>query len=130
MQQPTCLRLGLVLAVLWSSSACMDPNVRDRALEACTEPARPLKVRVVDWEQAPAPHATVVAYHVDSGALLTATADAQGESTAVGEELGPGMTTLHAFSGSKISRSESVSWTCDDCHCVPEPAVLELVLQH
>ena len=64
----------------------------------------------------------------DTGRSITGTTGERGVTTAVNEEIGAGPVELMATLGSKVSTTAWVTWTCDGCHCTPEPGVVQLKL--
>jgi hypothetical protein len=87
-----------------------------------------LRVQVVDAAGKPVPDATVSATHAETGNTITSVTDAEGVTNAVNETLGEGTVRLSARGGSKLSDTADVRWTCDECHCYPEPGSVQLQL--
>ncbi len=117
------LLLGLVPLV-----SC-DGGVRvNRQGDPCTEHLVTLRVEVVDAQGALVRDATVTATNQDTGRTITSTTGDKGVTTAVNEEIGSGSVRLVAIAGSKVSTPAEVAWTCDDCHCHPEPSTVRLQL--
>jgi hypothetical protein len=117
------LLLGLVPLV-----SC-DGGVRvNRQGDPCTEHLVTLRVEVVDAQGALVREATVTATNQDTGRTITSTTGDKGVTTAVNEEIGSGTVRLVAIAGSKVSTPAEVAWTCDDCHCHPEPSSVRLQL--
>jgi hypothetical protein len=121
-RQPLRL-LGLALLV-----SC-DGGVRvNRRGAPCVENLVTLRVEVVDARGDAVRDATVTATHVDTGHTITSTTSERGITTAVNEELGSGTVRVRATAGSKVSAPADVTWTCDECHCHPEPSAVRLQL--
>ncbi|MFL5355219.1 carboxypeptidase-like regulatory domain-containing protein [Archangium sp.] len=117
------LFLGLALL------ASCDGGVRvQRQGDPCTDSLVTLRVEVLDAQGATVKDATVTATNVDTGHTITSTTSDRGVTTAVNEDIGEGTVRLTATAGSKVSAPAEVHWTCDDCHCHPEPATVQLQL--
>ncbi|HYO59454.1 carboxypeptidase regulatory-like domain-containing protein [Archangium sp.] len=117
--------LFLGLALLASCDGGLRVN---RQGNPCTENLVTLRVEVVDARGTAVRDATVTATHVDTGHTITGTTGDRGVTTAVNEDIGEGTVRLTATSGSKVSAPAEVTWTCDECHCHPEPATVRLQL--
>lgn len=125
MRQARQLLLLLGLAPLVSC----DGGVRvDRQGDSCTEILVTLRVEVVDARGSPVREALVTATHLATGRSITGTTGERGVTTAVNENLGEGLVRLTATAGSKVSTPAEVAWTCDECHCHPEPTSVRLQL--
>lgn len=96
--------------------------------DLCTELLVTLRVEVVDAQGNAVPNATVTATNEDTGHTITSTTDGEGITRAVNEDLGAGTVRLSAIAGPKVSSTAEVTWTCDECHCHPEPATVQLQL--
>ncbi len=117
------LLLGLVPLV-----SC-DGGLRvNRQGDPCTEKLITLRVEVVNAEGTPVPDALVTATHVVTGRTIIGTTGDRGVTTAVNEDIGEGKVRLSATAGSKVSAPAEVAWTCDECHCHPEPSTVRLQL--
>jgi hypothetical protein len=100
----------------------------DRQGDSCTENLVTLRVEVVDARGTAVRDATVTAIHVDTGRTIIGTTGDRGVTTAVNESIGAGTVRLKATAGSKVSAPAEVTWTCDECHCHPEPTSVRLQL--
>jgi hypothetical protein len=121
-------QLLLVLGLAGPLAAC-DGGVRvDRRGNPCTDQLVTLRVEVVDAQGQPVSGAMVTATHEQTGHSITGTTGERGVTTAVNEHLGAGLVRVVAQAGSKVSPPAQVRWTCDDCHCQPEPSTLRLQL--
>jgi len=117
-----------LLSTLLLLAAC-DGGLRvDRQADPCEDTLATARVEVVDAWGAPVQGATVTATHVETGHTLTSTTGERGLTTAVNESLGAGVVRLEAIAGSKTSPPAELTWTCDGCHCTPEPASVRLQL--
>lgn len=117
------LLLGLIPLV-----SC-DGGVRvNRQGDPCTEKLITLRVEVVNAQGTPVRDALVTATHVGTGRTITGTTGDRGVTTAVNEDIGEGTVRLTATAGSKVSTPAEVAWTCDECHCHPEPTTVQLQL--
>jgi hypothetical protein len=96
--------------------------------DPCTENLVTLRVEVVDAQGATVKDATVTATNVDTGHTITSTTSERGVTTAVNEDIGEGTVRLTATAGSKVSEPAEVHWTCDECHCHPDPETVQLQL--
>lgn len=117
--------LFLGLALLASCDGGLKVNQQG---DPCTESLVTLRVEVVDAQGATVRDATVTASNVDTGRTITSTTGDRGVTTAVNEDIGEGRVRLVATAGSKVSAAAEVTWTCDECHCHPEPASVQLQL--
>jgi uncharacterized GH25 family protein len=118
----------LLLLGLAPLASC-DGGIRvNRQGNPCVENLIALRVEVVDAQGRPVKDATVTATHVESTVSITSTTNERGVTTAVTEELGQGAVRLTASAGSKVSPAAQVTWTCDECHCTPEPSTVQLQL--
>lgn len=100
----------------------------NRLGDPCTEKLITLRVEVVNAQGTPVEDALVTATHVDTGRTITGTTGERGVTTAVNEDIGAGTVRLTATAGSKVSAPAEVAWTCDECHCHPEPTTVQLQL--
>ncbi|HYO74331.1 MAG TPA: carboxypeptidase regulatory-like domain-containing protein [Archangium sp.] len=100
----------------------------NRQGDPCTEKLITLRVEVVNAQGTPVSDALVTATHVDTGRTITGTTGDRGVTTAVNEDIGAGTVRLTATAGSKVSAPAEVAWTCDECHCHPEPTTVQLQL--
>ena len=117
------LFLGLALL------ASCDGGVRvQRQGDPCTDSLVTLRVEVLNAQGATVKDATVTATNVDTGHTITSITSDRGVTTAVNEDIGEGTVRLTATAGSKVSAPAEVHWTCDDCHCHPEPSTVQLQL--
>jgi hypothetical protein len=117
------LLLGLAPLV-----AC-DGGLRvDRQGNPCAENLVTLRVEVVDAREQPVQDATVTATNKDTGRTITGTTSERGITTAVNEDIGQGIVRLVATAGPKVSSPAEVTWTCDECHCQPDPTSVRLQL--
>ncbi len=117
-----------LLSLLLLLAAC-DGGLRvDRQGDPCEDTLATLRVEVVDAWGAPVQGATVTAVHLETGHTLTSTTSERGLTTAITESLGPGVVRLEATAGSKTSPPAEMRWTCEGCHCTPEPASVRLQL--
>ncbi len=116
--------LGLV-----SLAAC-DGGLRvDRTPEdPCTAHLVTLRVEVVDAQGTAVSDALVTATNEATGRSITSTTGERGLTTAVNEDIGEGTVRLVATAGSKVSNTARVAWTCDACHCTPDPGAVQLQL--
>jgi len=106
-----------------------DGGVRvNRQGDPCAEKLITLRVEVVNAQGTPVGNAIVTATHVATGRTITGTTGDRGVTTAVNEDIGEGTVRLTATAGSKVSAPAEVAWTCDECHCHPEPATVQLQL--
>ncbi|MFY0530141.1 carboxypeptidase regulatory-like domain-containing protein [Archangium gephyra] len=106
-----------------------DGGVRvNRQGDPCTEKLITLRVEVVNAQGTPVEDAIVTATHVATGRTITGTTGDRGVTTAVNEDIGEGTVRLTATAGSKVSAPAEVAWTCDECHCHPEPSTVQLQL--
>jgi hypothetical protein len=96
--------------------------------DPCTESLVTLRVEVVDAQGGAVSGAIVTATNTDTGRSITSTTGERGVTTAVNEDIGEGRVRLTALAGSKVSEPAEVSWTCDECHCHPEPSSVQLQL--
>ena len=96
--------------------------------DPCTESLVTLRVEVVDAQGAAVRDATVTAMNLDTGRTITSTTGDRGVTTAVNEDIGAGTVRLVATAGTKVSDSTDVTWTCDACHCTPDPSTVQLQL--
>jgi hypothetical protein len=119
------LLLLLGLAPLVSCDGGLRVN---RQGNPCVDDLVTLRVEVVDAQGAVVREATVTATNVDTGRTITSTTSERGVTTAVNEEIGSGTVRLVATAGSKVSAPAEVAWTCDECHCHPEPTTMRLQL--
>ncbi|OJT23638.1 hypothetical protein BO221_16710 [Archangium sp. Cb G35] len=119
------LLLLLGLAPLVSCDGGLRVN---RQGDPCTEKLITLRVEVVNAQGTPVPDAIVTATHVVTGRTITGTTGDRGVTTAVNEDIGEGPVRLTATAGSKVSTPAEVAWTCDECHCHPEPTSVQLQL--
>ena len=119
------LLLFLGLAPLVSCDGGLKVN---RQGDPCVEDPITLRVEVVDAQGFMVREATVTATNVDTGRTITSTTGDRGVTTAVSEDIGSGRVRLTATAGSKVSAPAEVAWTCDECHCHPEPSTLRLQL--
>ena len=113
---------------LWLLTACDGGIPAERPSVGCTEVLVTLRVQVLDASGAPVPDATVSATHLETGNTITSVTGSDGITDAVNEQLGAGTVRLSARGGSKLSDSADVRWTCDECHCYPEPGSVQLRL--
>jgi hypothetical protein len=97
--------------------------------DPCTENPVTLRVEVVDAQGSMVGGAVVTATNTDTGLSITSTTTERGVTTAVNEDIGPGRVRLTALAGSRPSDSAEVTWTCDECHCHPEPSSVQLHLR-
>ncbi|EPX58666.1 putative lipoprotein [Cystobacter fuscus DSM 2262] len=97
--------------------------------DPCTEELVTLRVEVVDAQGGLVGGAVVTATHTDTGHSVTSTTSERGVTTAVNEDIGPGRVRLTALAGTRPSDSAEVVWTCDECHCHPEPSSVQLHLR-
>jgi hypothetical protein len=98
--------------------------------DSCTEHLVTLRVEVVDAGGAMVDDAVVTATNADTGHSITGTTSERGVTLAVNEDIGAGRVWLTAVGGSKSTESAvQVTWTCDDCHCHPEPGTVQLRLR-
>ncbi len=110
-------------------TACDNRPVVDQGEEdTCENEWVVLNVKVVTAEGVPVKGATVTATSLETEQSITGVTDETGISRAVNESLAPGRTHLSAIAGPKVSSSSEVEWTCDGCHCTPEPGMVELQL--
>ena len=122
-----CVRI-LLLVGLTVLAGCDDGPGVDRRGSACEEDLTTLRVEVVTEDGVRVKGATVTAHIPDSNRTVTSLTDDAGVTTAVSELMGPGSMKVWATAGSKVSAPAQVEWTCDDCHCTPEPAAVQLQL--
>ena len=122
------LRILTVLLGLSYLSACDNRPVVDRGGGTCSEELVTLRVEVVTAEGVRVKGATVTATNLETQESITGVTNEVGVSRAVNETLAPGRTRLYATAGSKVSSSAEVEWECDECHCQPEPATVQLQL--
>lgn len=122
-----CVRI-LLLVGLAALAGCDDGPGVDRRGNACEEDLTTLRVEVVTEDGARVKGATVTASIPSSNRTVTSLTDDEGVTTAITELIGPGSMRVWATAGSKVSAPSSVEWTCDDCHCTPEPAAVQLQL--
>jgi hypothetical protein len=123
------LRARQPLLFLGLALLSCDGGVRvNRQGNPCVEDLVTLRVEVVDARGDAVRDATVTATHVDTGRTITSTTSERGVTTAVNEELGAGTVRVRATAGSKVSAPAEVTWTCDECHCHPEPSTVRLQL--
>ncbi|HSP77327.1 MAG TPA: carboxypeptidase-like regulatory domain-containing protein [Myxococcaceae bacterium] len=123
-------QLLLVLGLAGPLAAC-DGGVRvDRRGNPCVDERVTLRVEVVDAQGVPVPGATVTATHLETGYTITGTTGERGVTTSVSVDpsLGAGPMRVVANAGPKVSEPARVEWTCDDCHCRPEPDTLRVQL--
>ncbi|PTL77547.1 carboxypeptidase regulatory-like domain-containing protein [Vitiosangium sp. GDMCC 1.1324] len=85
-------------------------------------------MEVVDAAGTAVRDATVTATNVGTGHTITSITGERGVTTAVNEDIGEGTVRLTATAGSKVSAPSEVTWTCDGCHCHPEPDEVKLQL--
>jgi hypothetical protein len=117
------LLLGLV------PLASCDGGLRvNRQGNPCVEDLVTLRVEVVDAQGREVKDATVTATHVDSGRTITGITNERGVTTSVNEDIGSGRVRVSATAGSKVTAPSEVAWTCDECHCTPEPSTVRLQL--
>jgi hypothetical protein len=117
------LLLGLV------PLASCDGGLRvNRQGNPCVEDLITLRVEVVDAQGREVKDATVTATHVASGRTITGITNERGITTSVNENIGEGMVRVMATAGSKVTAPTEVAWTCDECHCTPEPSTVRLQL--
>ncbi|ATB27287.1 carboxypeptidase-like regulatory domain-containing protein [Melittangium boletus] len=100
----------------------------DRPTDVCTAVLVTLRVQVVNAQGMPVPDATVSATHLETGNTITSVTGDEGITHAVNEELGAGQVRLTARAGSKSSDTAEVAWSCDECHCSPDPESVQLRL--
>ncbi len=118
----------LLLLGLVPLAAC-DGGLRvNRQGNPCVEDLVTLRVEVVDAQGREVKNATVTATHVDSGRTITGITNERGVTTSVNEDLGSGTVRVSATAGSKVTAPTEVVWTCDECHCHPEPSTVRLQL--
>lgn len=122
-----CVRI-LLLVALSALAGCDDGPGVDRRGSLCEEDLKTLRVEVVTEDGARVKGATVTAHLADSNRTLTSLTNDEGVTTAVTELMGPGSMRVWATAGSKVSAPSMVEWTCDECHCTPEPAAVQLQL--
>jgi hypothetical protein len=118
----------LLLLGLTALAACADRPVVDRQGLVCEEDLTTLRVEVVTADGARVKGATVTATNPSSNRTITSLTGEDGVSTAVTELIGPGSMRVWATSGSKVTPEARIEWTCDECHCTPEPAAVLLQL--
>lgn len=118
----------LLLMGLTALAACDDGPGVDRRGNACEEDLVNLRVEVVTAEGARVKGATVTAMNPSTHRTITSLTGEDGVSTAITELVGPGPMRVWATAGAKVSPESRVDWTCDDCHCTPEPASVQLQL--
>lgn len=94
----------------------------------CTESLVTLRVEVVDAAGTGVGAAVVTATNADTGHSITGTTSERGVTTAVNEDIGAGPVRLTAVAGPKSSEPVEVKWTCDECHCHPNPDTVQLRL--
>ena len=94
----------------------------------CTESLVTLRVEVVDAQGQMVDGAVVTATNTGTGQSITGTTSERGVTTAVNEDIGAGRVRLAAVAGSKTTEPVEVTWTCDDCHCTPQPGSVQLQL--
>lgn len=109
-------------------AACDDAPRVDRRGDTCAEELLSLHVEVMTADGARVKGATVTATNLTSNVSITSLTNDQGYTTAVNETLAPSTVRVVATAGSKVSQAERVEWTCDECHCSPEPGALLLQL--
>jgi|GEM_PF-1088723 len=122
---PASWLLPLSLVLL---SSCDGGLHVDRPTDVCTAVLVTLRVQVVNAQDTPVPDATVSATHLETGNTITSVTGDEGSTHAVNEELGEGRVRLSARAGSKSSDTTEVVWSCDECHCYPEPNSVQLRL--
>ena len=120
--------LPVVLSLSFLSACDGGIRVEHAQDDPCTDNPVTLRVEVVDAQGTAVPDAVVMATNEDTGRSITSTTGDRGVTTAVNEDIGAGPVRVSATSGSKVSTSATVSWTCDGCHCTPEPAAVRLQL--
>ena len=96
--------------------------------DPCTANLVTLRVEVVDARGAAVPEALVTATNERTGRSITSATSERGVTHAVNEDIGEGPVRLMATAGSKASGTALVSWTCDACHCTPDPGEVRLQL--
>lgn len=97
--------------------------------DPCVDDPVTLRVEVVDAQGQAVSDAVVMAVNEDSGRSITGTTGERGVTTSVNEDIGAGPVQLVATAGSKVSPPALVSWTCDGCHCNPDPVSVQLQLR-
>ncbi|MET0405569.1 MAG: carboxypeptidase-like regulatory domain-containing protein [Cystobacter sp.] len=124
-------RAVMMLLGLSVLSACDGGlRVNPPKTDSCAENLVTLRVEVVDARGAAVDDAVVTATNADTGHSITGTTSERGVTTAVNEDIGAGRVWLTAVAGSKSSDSAvEVNWTCDDCHCHPQPGTIQLRLR-
>ncbi|WP_434381505.1 carboxypeptidase regulatory-like domain-containing protein [Melittangium boletus] len=115
--------LGLLLLAACDGGIRVEPPT-----DVCTEVLVTLQVQVLSAQGMPVDDATVSATHLETGNTITSVTAGDGITRAVNEELGQGRVRLTARAGSKTSDSTEVVWTCDECHCYPDPSSVQLRL--
>ncbi|XXF75906.1 carboxypeptidase regulatory-like domain-containing protein [Myxococcaceae bacterium GXIMD 01537] len=119
----------LLLLLGWVAIAgCDDRPTGERHDNACEEDLLALRVEVVTVDGARVKGATVTANNPSSNRTVTSLTDGEGVSTAITELVGPGTLRVWATAGARVSPTATVEWTCDDCHCYPEPTSVRLQL--
>lgn len=87
-----------------------------------------LVVTVVDASGQPAGGATISALNVSTGQRVTAVANDQGVSTAIGTSIGSGTITVSATLANKASNTQQAQFTCGECGCNIEPDSVTITL--
>ncbi len=95
---------------------------------SCTTEYRYVPIQVVDGSGQPVKDATVTAKLGDGG-TLTAQTDDTGTTAAIGESVGAGTIQVSASKLNQVSDEQSITWTCDVCHCNPQPTSVVLTLK-
>ncbi|WP_002624635.1 carboxypeptidase-like regulatory domain-containing protein [Cystobacter fuscus] len=121
--------MWMVLGLAHLSACDGGLRVPNPERDPCTEELVTLRVEVVDAQGGLVGGAVVTATHTDTGHSVTSTTSERGVTTAVNEDIGPGRVRLTALAGTRPSDSAEVVWTCDECHCHPEPSSVQLHLR-
>lgn len=122
-----CSRILLLVSVA-VLGACDDGPGVSRNGDACDENVVTLRVEVLSPDGARVKGATVTASTESSNRTLSSVTDEEGVTNAISELVGPGTMRVWATAGSKVSDPVSVEWTCDECHCSPNPGSVQLQL--
>ncbi|ATB37439.1 putative lipoprotein [Cystobacter fuscus] len=121
--------MWMVLGLAYLSACDGGLRVPNIEVDPCTGNPVTLRVEVVDAQGGPVGGAVVTATNTETGHSITSTTTERGVTTAVHEDIGPGRVVLTALAGTRPSDSAEVKWTCDECHCYPEPGSVQLHLR-
>ena len=117
-----CMSVGAGLLALSSLVACDDGDT------GCTEHYVTFPVVVFDDGGGRLANVEVTATNLESGKVITARTDDNGETLAIGENVGGGAVRIVA-QHEGLSAGVDTLWTCDACHCTPSQPSATFILR-